>query len=44
MRPGNNPVEKVKAKKDGLDILEEIEELAANHGGWETLDTGTGTG
>ena len=40
MRPGNNPVEKVKAEKDGLDILEEIEELAANHGGWETLDPG----
>ena len=30
MRPGNNPVEKVKAEKDGLDILEEIEELSAN--------------
>ena len=40
MRPSNNPVEKVKAEKDGLDILEEIEELAANHGGWETLDPG----
>ena len=40
MKPGNNPVEKVKAEKDGLDILEEIEELAANHGGWETLDPG----
>ena len=40
MRPGNNPVEKVKAEKDGLDILEEIEELAVNHGGWETLDAG----
>ena len=40
MKPGNNPVEKVKAEKDGLDILEEIEELAANNGGWETLDPG----
>ena len=40
MRPGNNPIEKVKAGKDGLDILEGIEELAATHGGWETLDPG----
>ena len=40
MRPGNNSIEKVKAGKDGLDILEEIEELAATHGGWETLDPG----
>ncbi len=38
MKPGNNPVEEVKAEKDGLDILDEIEELAATHGGWETLD------
>ena len=40
MRPGNNPIERHKAEKDGLDILEEIEELAAQHGGWETLDPG----
>jgi len=40
MKPGNNPVEQLKEKKDGLDILEEIEELAARHGGWETLDPG----
>ena len=40
MRPGNNPIERYKAEKDGLDILEEIEELAALHGGWETLDPG----
>ena len=33
MKPGNNPVEQIKGKKDGLDILEEIEELAARHGG-----------
>jgi ferredoxin-nitrite reductase len=40
MRSGNNPIEQYKAEKDGLDILEEIEELAARHGGWETLDPG----
>ena len=40
MKPGNNTAEKVKAEKDGLDILEEIEGLAATHGGWETLDPG----
>jgi len=40
MRPGNNPIERYKAEKDGLDILQEIEELAARHGGWETLDPG----
>ncbi len=40
MKPGSNTVEKVKAEKDGLDILEEIEGLAATHGGWETLDPG----
>jgi len=40
MRPGNNPIERHKTEKDGLDILEEIEELAASHGGWETLDPG----
>ncbi|MBM3941356.1 MAG: ferredoxin--nitrite reductase [SAR202 cluster bacterium] len=40
MKPGNNPMEKIKAEKDGLDILQEIDELAAKHGGWETLDPG----
>ena len=40
MRPGANPIEKLKAEKDGLDILREIGELAARHGGWETLDKG----
>jgi ferredoxin-nitrite reductase len=40
MKPGNNPIEQFKEIKDGLDILEEIEELAARHGGWETLDPG----
>ncbi|OGR84847.1 MAG: hypothetical protein A2901_04035 [Elusimicrobia bacterium RIFCSPLOWO2_01_FULL_54_10] len=28
--PGTNPIEKIKAEKDGLDILQEIETLAAN--------------
>lgn len=40
MRPGNNPIERYKAEKDGLDILDEIEELAAGHGGWETMEPG----
>jgi ferredoxin-nitrite reductase len=40
MKPGNNPMEKIKAEKDGLDILQDIEALAAQHGGWETLDPG----
>ena len=40
MRPGANPIEKLKAEKDGLDMLGEIGELAARHGGWETLDKG----
>ena len=33
-----NPVERIKAEKNGLDMLDEIEELAAQHGGWETID------
>ena len=33
-----NPIERLKAEKNGLDILEEIDELAAQHGGWETLE------
>ena len=37
MQPGNNPIERYKAERDGLDILGEIEELAASHGGWETI-------
>ncbi len=40
MKPGNNPIEKIKAEKDGLDILQDIEALAAQHGGWETLTPG----
>ena len=40
MKPPNNPIEKIKAEKDGLDILQDIDEFAASHGGWETLDTG----
>lgn len=40
MKPGNNPIEKHKAEKDGLSILDDIEELAAQHGGWETLSPG----
>jgi sulfite reductase beta subunit-like hemoprotein len=41
MKPGNNSVEQLKQEKDGLDILDEIEELAAQHGGWETLEPNT---
>ncbi|MDA0264488.1 MAG: ferredoxin--nitrite reductase [Chloroflexi bacterium] len=40
MKTGTNPIERHKAEKDGLDILTEIEELAAHHGGWETLEPG----
>ena len=35
-----NPVERIKNEKPGLDILDEIHELAAQHGGWETIDPG----
>ena len=35
-----NPVERIKDEKPGLDILDEIQELAAQHGGWETIDPG----
>ncbi len=38
MQPAGNPIEKIKAEKDGLDILEEIEELARQHRGWESID------
>ena len=40
MKTGNNPIERHKSEKDGLDILGDIEELAASHGGWETMDPG----
>ncbi len=33
-----NPVERIKAERPGLNILDEIGELAAQHGGWETID------
>jgi ferredoxin-nitrite reductase len=33
-----NPIERIKAEGNGLEILEEIETLAAEHGGWETLE------
>ena len=36
----SNPIERIKAEKPGLDILDEIQELAAQHGGWETIDPG----
>src|SRR3990170_2574446 len=36
----DNPIEIYKREKDGLDILSDIEELAARHGGWETLEPG----
>ncbi len=35
-----NPIERIKSEKPGLDILDEIYELAAQHGGWETLEAG----
>ena len=35
-----NPVERLKAEKNGLDILDDIEDLAAQHGGWETMEHG----
>ena len=37
---GGNLVERIKAEKHGLDILDEIHELAAQHSGWETIDPG----
>lgn len=36
--PGDNPIEKYKAEKDGLDILNEIEAIAAT--GYENLSAG----
>ena len=35
-----NPIERIKDEKPGLDILDEIPELAARHGGWETIEAG----
>ena len=35
-----NPIERIKDEKPGLDILDEIHELAAQHGGWETIEPG----
>lgn len=35
-----NPIERIKAEKDGLGIQDEIEALASEHGGWETIDPG----
>ena len=40
MRPGTNPIERYKAEKDGLEILNEIEDMATQHEGWETVDPG----
>ena len=40
MESGNNPIEEYKNEKDGLSIIQDIEELAARHDGWETLDPG----
>ncbi|MPZ47916.1 MAG: hypothetical protein GEU75_01130 [Dehalococcoidia bacterium] len=39
--PATNSVEQLKAEKDGLDILDEIEELARQHDGWESIDADT---
>ena len=41
MRPGSNSIEKLKAERDGLDILDDIEALAREHGGWESMDAAT---
>ncbi len=35
-----NPIERIKDEKPGLDILDDIDELAAQHGGWETIEPG----
>ena len=35
-----NPVERIKDEKPGLSILDEIHQLAAQHGGWETIEPG----
>src|SRR5215208_974612 len=36
-----NSIEKLKSERDGLTILDEIEAIAAEHGGWETIDADT---
>src|SRR5690242_11555648 len=36
-----NSIEKLKAERNGLTILDEIEAIAAEHGGWETIDADT---
>jgi ferredoxin-nitrite reductase len=40
VQQGRGPIERLKAEKDRLQIVDEIEEIAAQHGGWETLDPG----
>lgn len=35
-----NPEELIKDEKPGLDILDEIHELASQRGGWETIEPG----
>ena len=40
MKPGNNPIERYNAEKDGLDILQDIEDFAAEHRGWGTIASG----
>ena len=40
MKSGNNPIERYNAEKDGLDILRDIEDFAAEHRGWETIASG----
>src|SRR5437660_6587192 len=39
--PVLNSIEKLKAERDGLTVLDEIEAIAAEHGGWETIDADT---
>ena len=36
-----NSIEKIKAERNGLTVLDEIEAIAAEHGGWETIDSET---
>src|SRR5262245_34720263 len=39
--PAVNTIERLKSEKDGLDIVDEIDAIAAEHGGWETIDADT---
>ena len=39
--PVLNSIEKLKAERDGLTIHDQIEAIAAEHGGWETIDADT---